>query len=88
MQAPRARPAPDPEHVPADDSEIPPWQADYETCPVCHRPVRRERLTRHMELLHAGAQLTEEESPAEPEVQAAPGGLRGLLARLFGRRAD
>lgn len=84
MQAPRAHPAPGQERSPADDPEIPPWQAAYVTCPACHRPVRRERLATHMEILHPGGV----EESAEPEAGPAPHGLRGLLRRFFRGRGD
>ncbi len=73
----------------ASDSEaleVPPWQAAYTTCPACHRPVRRERLVTHMEILHPEALLQPAGAP-EPEARPTPPpparGLRGLLGRLF-----
>ncbi len=84
MQAPRAQTSPQ-DSGPAGDSEIPPWQAAYVTCPACHRPVRRERLATHMEILHAGQAVATPEESAEPQAEPAPHGLRRLLRKVFGR---
>jgi|GEM_PF-2586444 hypothetical protein len=74
--APHSSPSP----APDDDSEVPAWRAGYETCPACRRPVRRERLARHMELLHPDYRAVE---PASEPVPPPPP--PNLLQRLLGR---
>jgi len=78
-------PHPRPSPTPDDDPEVPAWRADYVTCPACRRPVRRERLARHLELLHPGYVACE---PAAEPASAASTPLpppKGLLQRLLGR---
>lgn len=91
MQAPRVLETPGQgrhTHTPTpdDDPDVAPWRAGYVTCPVCHRPVRRERLERHMALLHAEAEVPADEPAVAEEEAPVVGGLRGLLARVLGRR--
>ncbi len=73
----------------AEDSDVPPWQQGYVTCPACHRPVRRERLETHMHLLHPDGvppQPAEPEPPALPTAEPPVRGLRGLLRRVFAHK--
>ncbi len=91
MKASRGKEAPRPQAHPSSapdaDPEVPAWRADYVTCPACRRPVRQERLARHMELLHAD--YVPEPQPPEPAPEPHPapqGRLWRLLGRIWGRR--